>query len=69
MLAAVHQSPLKFSESSMLAAVDPDRIREVDAKMDEVYDVLIRDALDASACLEGSASQEDGSLFLNVSGE
>lgn len=51
-----------------LPAVDKDYIREVDAKMDEVYDVLIREALDASACLEGVAVKDNGCLLLQVTG-
>lgn len=47
-----------------LCAVDPERIKEVDDKMEEVYDVLIRDALDATASLEGLATKENGALIL-----
>lgn len=36
--------------------------------MEEVYNVLIREALDASACLEGLATKDAGSLVLLVSG-
>lgn len=36
--------------------------------MDEVYDVLIREALDASACLEGVAVKDDGCLLIQVTG-
>lgn len=41
---------------------------EVDAKMEEVYDVLIREALDSSACLEGLATIDGGSLLLLATG-
>ena len=44
--------------------MDQERIKEVDDKMEEVYDVLIRDALDASASIEGLASKENGALIL-----
>ena len=33
---------------------------EVDAKMEEVYAFLVREALDASVCLEGRALQVNG---------
>lgn len=36
--------------------------------MDEVYEVLIRDALDASACLEGVAVKDDGCLLIQITG-
>ena len=48
--------------------MNSERIKEVDAKMEEVYDVLIREALDASACLEGLATKDADSLLLLVSG-
>ena len=44
--------------------MNPQEITEVDAKMEEVYDVLIREALDASASIEGLATKENGDLVL-----
>lgn len=36
--------------------------------MEEVYAVLIREALDASACIEGLATKDNNSLLLLASG-
>ncbi len=36
--------------------------------MDEVYEVLIREALDASACLEGLATKDNGCLLIQIAG-
>ena len=52
----------------LIVAVNTDHIKEVDAKMDEVYDVLIREALDASACLEGLAVKDNGCLLVQITG-
>ena len=48
--------------------MDTQHIKEVDAKMDEVYEVLIREALDASACLEGLATKDNGCLLIQITG-
>ena len=36
--------------------------------MEEVYEVLIREALDSSACIEGLATKTDGCLVLQACG-
>ena len=61
--------PAASADSSALPhAVDPVEIKEVDEKMEEVYEVLIREALDSSACLEGLATKADGCLVLQACG-
>lgn len=48
--------------------MNPAEIKEVDDKMEEVYAVLIRDALDSATCLEGLATVESGDLMLQIAG-
>lgn len=55
---------MRVLNASHSFVVDQERIKEVDDKMEEVYDVLIREALDATASLEGLATKENGSLIL-----